>query len=784
MKKLILLSAITLLFACSKKPVPAPQMKAMETPQSSNLSNALRKWKEVDVSSAKISELKSNDSLYYSMPIGDTTVTLALKRVDFNPTVIMSDGSKYVSDDNVIYYQGVIIGRDSSKAAITLDNGEISGIVLDKVWKNTIIGKIENKNVASQTIIYNDTDLLSKPNIPLDEDQLEIPDAEKIKRDLQEQISTSAAVEKCVKLYWNIDYDIYVAKGAQTVSFIQGLFNQVQIYNAITNIKIELHVLKINTTADPFTGASTMDYLNQFQAYLGTTTEDVGDVKMLLGTGGGGGVAYVNALGTNYNIGYAGISLSYNTVPTYSWGVMVTAHEQGHVMGSYHSHDCVWLINGISNQRIDNCGGHAGYGSGSCADVADPPGGGCGMSYCHLRSVGINMSLGLGELPSAFILSRIAAVSSITSCDPDPADSCAGIKVTPSIPITTPQTNIPPNTTVTVTANPVNGGTKKRIDWYKNNVLDTAHSLTYSFVPVNGNQVKAILNNPDSCTTSHTATSNTLTFTVAPPPSGCAIPGGLATTNITSTSARPTWGSVSGYTAFQLQYRLKSTGSWTGKVTSNLYYTITGLTSNTDYEWQVKAVCGSSSSGFSAPQYFKTTGSGGTTPTISITKSPAGTSCANTSLTFTATTNASTGTNSWTIGGMTVGGNLTSITTDTMSRDNTVVVTRIGITGMNGTSCTGSLSVSVTPENTFTAAADICTQTTSTGKTWTFTARFFPTATNVTYEWFKNNVPVSTSQVYYTSNLSFIGQEVYCKVKNGRACSVPQIITTPPIKIQ
>ena len=43
---------------------------------------------------------------------------------------------------------------------------------------------------------------------------------------------------------------------------------------------------------------------------------------------------------------------TYANVPTYSWTVMVFTHEMGHLMGSRHTHACVWNGN---NTQIDGC---------------------------------------------------------------------------------------------------------------------------------------------------------------------------------------------------------------------------------------------------------------------------------------------------------------------------------------------------------------------------------------------------------------------------------------------
>jgi hypothetical protein len=85
--------------------------------------------------------------------------------------------------------------------------------------------------------------------------------------------------------------------------------------------------------------------------------------------------------------------------------VMVITHEMGHLMGSNHTHACVWNGN---NTAIDGCAAV----EGDCARPGNPPTGGTIMSYCHLQGVGINFNKGFGPQPTAVILNKIANAGS------------------------------------------------------------------------------------------------------------------------------------------------------------------------------------------------------------------------------------------------------------------------------------------------------------------------------------------------------------------------------------
>jgi Pregnancy-associated plasma protein-A/Secretion system C-terminal sorting domain/Fibronectin type III domain len=98
------------------------------------------------------------------------------------------------------------------------------------------------------------------------------------------------------------------------------------------------------------------------------------------------------------------------------------------------------------------------------------------------------------------------------------------------------------------------------------------------------------------------------------PPSGgsCGTSSGLNATSITQTSATLNWGSVSGATAYNLQWRAASASTFTTVSNlSGLSFNLTGLTAGTAYVFQVQAVCGATNGNYSSTSNFTTTSGGG-----------------------------------------------------------------------------------------------------------------------------------------------------------------------------
>jgi hypothetical protein len=108
-----------------------------------------------------------------------------------------------------------------------------------------------------------------------------------------------------------------------------------------------------------------------------------------------------------------------------------------------------------------------------------------------------------------------------------------------------------------------------------------------------------------NCSAAYSATA---TFTTASSGGGtggggtCVAPSNLTNSNITATSARISWSAVSGATNYTLQIKIGSGTFFTLGTVPVTAVTISGLSSSTTYQWQVKANC----SVYSAPKTLVT----------------------------------------------------------------------------------------------------------------------------------------------------------------------------------
>ena len=332
---------------------------------------------------------------------------------DFKVTTASGAGVEYRAG---AHYRGMVRGRPGSVASISIFDGELMGLFND-TEQEWVLGRLDGGD-GKKHVLYRSSDLFGRnPFVCGTVDEGEPYRSEQLTPQGGDRTT------RCVRYYWEVNYNIFQDKGdiPNTTNYITGLFNQSAVLFDNDGIDVTLSEMFIWDVASPYAGPGSGDFLTQFGV---ERTSFNGDMAHLLGYGGGGGVAWLNTLcngQTRLRMAYSGINSSYSNVPTYSWSVEVVTHEQGHNLGSKHTHACAW--NGDATS-IDGCGPTAGYSEGSCpvGPIPSSTVKGTIMSYCHLVSgVGINFNNGFGPQPTAVIVNAVNAASCLsvcgTSCD-------------------------------------------------------------------------------------------------------------------------------------------------------------------------------------------------------------------------------------------------------------------------------------------------------------------------------------------------------------------------------
>lgn len=366
----------------------------------------------LDQSSLSVMRSSQSQGMTLSLPIeGNSDIVLDLVEVD-----IFADGFKvyeapamnYIKYQNGKHYRGIVRGAQSSAVAISIFDSQVMGLITsNRMQGNLVLGKLADSDLH---ILYRDDAIMDKMPFECGTDDSYVP----YEQEDLEEIAGERALSDCVRLYLEVDYDIYQDKGSTvaTTDYVTGLFNQVSTLYANENINTSLSPLVIWTQTSPYSGNSSIDLLNDFTAYRQGFD---GDLAQLLSYQASGGVAYLDGIcssNPDYSMSFSSINSTYANVPTYSWSVMVVTHEFGHLFGSQHTHACVWNGNGTA---IDGC-----YTTeGGCTDPGNPSGGGTVMSYCHLTSVGINLNLGFGSQPGNLIRNKVIAANCLSACSTD-----------------------------------------------------------------------------------------------------------------------------------------------------------------------------------------------------------------------------------------------------------------------------------------------------------------------------------------------------------------------------
>ena len=358
----------------------------------------------------KVTEIVSNqfETIELEIPFEGQNINVLLYKV--NPFAegfhVDTNKEKNIAYQKGVYYRGIIKGEMQSVSAFNFFNGEFNGIISSASLGNVVVGKLNKINNQTDYIVYSDAKMkvLNDFDCHVKDDSIPVRN----KANTAENVNSL----RCVSFYFEVDNDIYVQNGSNvttTTNWMTSVFNNVQTLFDNDTISVSLKSIYIWTDPDPYEGVGTtsFEYLNAFSQ---NTPVFDGDLGQLIGIddGGLGGVAVtIDGLCSELNYSYSDVNFSFQTVPTYSWTVQVIIHEFGHLLGSRHTHACVWNGN---NTAIDGCGPQAGFSEGSCAigPIPSTTDKGTIMSYCHLISgVGISLSNGFGPQPTQAILDDV-----------------------------------------------------------------------------------------------------------------------------------------------------------------------------------------------------------------------------------------------------------------------------------------------------------------------------------------------------------------------------------------
>lgn len=448
MQKLLLSFAMVLIAYCSLAQLkPSERIQEVKLTEETNqvqlferveqTQNELRGIQEFAEFQLNLKTLNSlqradgNGLVEFSVPsLRNQTIAVQLVEIDlYDGDFIYAMPSNEKQQVNIgKHYRGIVKGEEKSLVSFSVFEDNVVGMIARDGKDNLIIRQL---NHSAHHISYEENQLESKPaQCKTVDDGIQYTMEE-----ISEPKNARSASNKCIKMHMEVDFDIYKAKQSsiqKTTEFVTAIMNQVATLYANEDIPVKMTPFNIWTEQSPYSGGPS-DVLSQFGKRFDPTKGDIGQFISLRGSNG---VAYRGGLcleNKNYRVAYAGIDNYYKVYPNYSKTVLIITHEFGHVLGSRHTHACVWNGNGTA---LDSC---PGFTEGGCPKPGGPEGGkGTIMGYCAMAGYDVDFTLGFGPQPGNVIRNKFAEASCLTSC----TGNDDGDKTPPSIPTSLVASNI------------------------------------------------------------------------------------------------------------------------------------------------------------------------------------------------------------------------------------------------------------------------------------------------------------------------------------------------------
>lgn len=290
-----------------------------------------------------------------------------------------------------LFYQGTLPDNPNAFVFLTLHDGAILLDVDQEEKDNYKVYPYEN----GDTYLLESISEFSK-TLPFVCDMPDLPTRYPLSTFFK-KVAIRSSERSELQIYLEIDYDVYAFFNnlRATERFVLHAFNEMHQLFLREHLELTLSDLFVWTQPSPYDGKDNATILKQFQEYRTVFQGDLAQLFSLKASGGlaasFAGLCHPDRSQSMAYVGLKKINIQEINLKT---TVISTSHEIGHLLGSRHTHACVWNSN---NTAIDAC---PGYVEGSCSPptLAEAELGTI-MSYCHLQDGGIDLSNGFGLQP-------------------------------------------------------------------------------------------------------------------------------------------------------------------------------------------------------------------------------------------------------------------------------------------------------------------------------------------------------------------------------------------------
>lgn len=259
--------------------------------------------------------------------------------------------------DRGLHLKGIQKNNSNSISSLSIFENELYGSAYNSDGLKINITPTRSSENQSALCLITDENLVDFSNLKFE------CNTDDFRHYIGSELSVSSRLNdncKSVLISIDVDYALYLKfKGnVQNISnYVTGLFNNVHTLYKKEAISIALSQINIHATEDRFTHRTASEDLESFRTRYPNTKKTI---KLLLSgyekdkIASLGGISYINTLCTpSYSYAFVNVNGTFENYSIYSWDIFATTHELGHIMGSRHTHACVWGPK--NNAALDNC---------------------------------------------------------------------------------------------------------------------------------------------------------------------------------------------------------------------------------------------------------------------------------------------------------------------------------------------------------------------------------------------------------------------------------------------